>query len=373
MSGGLSRREAIRTAAGAVAAAGLPPSSRAVGRETRDTLAAAARAGGLLFGAATGGAFLADDAFRDLFVAEAALLTPENALKFDALQPQQGVFAFTAADTLVDAARHHGLLARGHTLFWNDWPPRWLKSLSRREVEHVFDSHLDAVVPHFAGRLQSWDVVNEPFWLGKDKPGTFRPGPWYDAMGADYIFRAFRRTAELDPHAKLVLNEAWTERNDPVGLAVRRSLLTLVDRIQDKGLKLDAVGLQGHLLPNVPYDDAGFADFLHKLAERKVEIYITEFDVDDEDYPDDDDARDRAVAKRAGDFLRATLAVPAVTTVITWGLSDRYTWWRDPGFMAAHGLDRLARPLPFDDMLKRKPMCTAMAEAFRGRRAPPHG
>jgi endo-1,4-beta-xylanase len=361
-----SRREALAMAAGALGGVldGAPGS--ALASDAAPLKAAAAKAG-LIFGAA-GGQTLFDDAdYRALFVAQAAILTPENALKFNDLQPRQGEFFFAPADALVDGALKQGLLVRGHTLAWNDWPAPWLKTMSRRDVVRALDLHLETVVPHFAGRLQSWDVVNEPFWLGADKPGTFRPGPWYDAMGIDYIFHAFRRTAMLDPHAKLVLNEAFTERSDPVGLAVRRSLLLLIDRIQDKGLKIDAVGLQGHLTPQIPYDDAGFADFLHEIARRKVEIYITEFDVDDESYPDDVVQRDAAVAARTSAFLTATLAVPAVTMIVTWGLSDRYSWWRDPETMAAHGLDRLARPLPYDDMLHPKPMRDAMIGAFMRR------
>ena len=257
---------------------------------------------------------------------------------------------------------------RGHTLAWNDWPPAWLKTLSQAETERVFDATLERVVPHFAGRIASWDVVNEPFWLGKDRPGTFRPGPWYDSMGIDYIFRAFRRTAALDPFAKLVLNEAWTESDDPVGRAVRHSLLNLVDRIQDKGLRLDAVGLQGHLLPQLPHDFSAFVDFLHQLAERRIAIVISEFDVDDESFSGDIRTRDAAVADYAARFLHATLAVPAVSAVVTWGLSDRYTWWNDPATMVAHGATRLARPLPYDDMLARKPLWHAMADAFRARK-----
>ena len=339
---------------------------------TRPSLADAGRAAGLVFGAAGGEALFTDPAYRALVLEQAAILTPENALKFDALQPEQGRFSFEAADALVDAARARGLLVRGHTLMWNDRAPPWLKGLSRRETERVFDAYLDRVVPHFAGRLQSWDVVNEPFWLGADRPGTFRPGPWFDAMGADYIVRAFARTAALDPQAKLVLNEAFTERSDPVGLAVRRALLQLVDRIQDKGLKLDAIGLQGHLTPTIAYDDAGFVDFLHEIARRKLDIYITEFDVDDEGYPDDVGRRDEAVGRRAGAFLKAALTVPAVKVLVTWGLADRYSWWRDPAIMAAHGLGHLPRPLPYDDLLRPKPMRGAMIEAFRGR-AERHG
>ncbi len=358
---GFSRREALALGLGALG--DIDPGLARAARPS--SLRDAARAGGVMFGTAGGEPLFTDAAYRALVVEQAAIMTPENALKFDALQPQPGRFAFGPADALVDGARRNGLLARGHTLAWNDWPAPWLKPLSHAELARVFDTYLETVVPHFAGRLQSWDVVNEPFWLGKDRPGTFRPGPWYDAMGIDYIFRAFRRTAALDPAAKLVLNEAWTERTDPVGLAVRSSLLKLVDRILDKGLRLDAVGLQGHLTPQIAFSDASFSDFLHEIARRGVDIYITEFDVDDESYPRDVWARDDAVAERTAAFLRAVLAVPATKMVVTWGLSDRYTWWRDPGVMAAHGLGRLARPLPYDDMLHRKPMWAAMDEAFR--------
>ena len=356
------RRDVLGIGVGAMAAA------TASAHAAAETLKAAAAAGGLVFGSAGGEELFSDEAYRQLFTTQAALFTPENALKFGSLQPQQGVYNFASADALVDGARRYGLRVRGHTLAWNDWPPAWLKLLSHAELERVFDAYLERVVPHFAGRVTSWDVVNEPFWLGKDRPGTFRPGPWYDSMGIDYVFRAFRRTAALDPAAKLVLNEAWTESDDPVGRAVRHSLLNLVDRIQDKGLRLDGVGLQGHLLPQLPHDFGAFAEFLHKLAERKVEILITEFDVDDESFPKGDAARDKAVAAYAEGFLRAALAVPAVSTVITWVLSDRYTWWNDPSTMVAHGATRLARPLPYDDMLEKKPLWHAMAEAFRARR-----
>ena len=362
------RRHALALAAGALGATVLPAfavPTPAMSAET--SLASAALSRGLIYGAAGGAELFTDTAYRALFIEQAAILTPENALKFDALQPRQGQFEFGSADALIDGARQAGLMARGHTLIWNDWPPAWLKALSHAEIERVFENHLETVVPHFAGRLQSWDVVNEPFYLGKDRPGTFRPGPWYDAMGDSYIFRAFQRTAALDPSVKLVLNEAWTERSDPVGLAIRASLLKLIDRMQDKGVKLDAIGLQGHLTPQIPYDDAGFAAFLHDIARRGLDIYITEFDVDDIDYPAAVAADDAAVAKRTSAFLATVLAEPAVKMIVTWGLADRYTWWRDPAVMAAYGFDKLPRPLPYDDMLRKKPMWDAMAQAFRAR------
>lgn len=360
------RRQALKIA-GALALGGAVSPALAHAGET--TLRAAARQGGLSYGAAGDVELFTDTEYRTLFLSEAEVFTPTNALKFPTLQPTEGHWDFGTADSLVDGARAKGLRVHGHNLAWNDWLPDWVKALSWKDARRAFDAHIDKVVPHFAGRLVSWDVVNEPFYLGFDKPGTYRPGPWLDAFGPGYIFRAFKRTAELDPHAKLVLNEAWTERTDVVGLAVRRALLRLIDEIKDKGLRLDAVGLQAHLTPQIPYDDKSFADFLHEIAARKVEIYISEFDVLDIAYPDDITARDKAVAERTRAFLDAVLAVPAVTRVVTWGLSDRYSWWRDPSMLAAYKLTRLPRPLPYDADLKTKPMWMAMRDAFTHRAA----
>ncbi len=68
-------------------------------------------------------------------------------------------------------------------------------------------------------------------------------------MGEGYILRAFKRLASVDRHAKLVLNEAFTEQNDDLGKAVRARMIPLIDRLLDQGAKLDAVGLQAHIRP----------------------------------------------------------------------------------------------------------------------------
>ena len=141
---------------------------------------------------------------------------------------------------------------RGHCLIWNEWVPAWIKQMSTAERRAYFDAYIDEVVARYAGKLQSWDVVNEPFWPGHHAPGGFRMGPWYDAFGTDYIRRAFERAAAADRTTKLVLNEAQTERDDELGLTIRRGLLKLVGDLKHAGIKLDVVGLQGHLQPQYP-------------------------------------------------------------------------------------------------------------------------
>ncbi len=353
-------------AAGAVSLAAAPV--RSMPEASGTGLVDAARKAEIVFGVAADSEVLADPAYRALILANCELLTPSNSLKFAALQPEEGVFRFEKADALVDFAARSGFLARGHTLVWNDYPPPWLANKSGAELARLFDAYLDRVVPHYAGRLQSWDVVNEPFWLGRDRPGTFRPGPWLTAFGEDYVERAFKRTAALDPSATLVLNEAWTECDSPVGRAVRASLLALIDRLQHAGVKLGAVGLQGHILPGEPWDGGRYAEFLHGLAERKLDIYITELDVVDDPLRGDVAQRDTEVAELTRRLLAVALKVPAVKMLIAWSLSDKYSWLRNPWFTRRKRLSHVARPCPFDDEMRRKPMAATIAETFRATR-----
>ncbi len=338
-----------------------PVASHAAGTASLKALAAQA---GLTFGTSAAHEIFDDEADRALIFNQAAILVPDRCLKFDWLRPDAATFAFAEADAMLALAKAHGLALRGHTLIWNDWPPDWLKRAPAAQLPYLLDQHIETVMGHYAGALQSWDVVNEPFVAWGNEPGAFRQGPWYTAMGQDYIFRAFRRAAQADPKTKLVLNEAWTERSDIFGLAVRKSLLRLVDEIKDKGLRLDAIGLQAHLDPAVAYDDASFVDFLHALEARGVAIYITELDVKDASFSGSFPQRDQQAADRVYAFLKHTLSVKAVSMVVCWGLSDRYTWLRDPGVLTALKATRLPRSLPYDDDNQPKPMRDAIARAF---------
>jgi endo-1,4-beta-xylanase len=360
----VSRRRLLQMAAAGVAATNAPT---AVGAPTPGLGAIAAKAG-YLFGAAAAEVIDNDAAYRDLYVTQTKVVTTDIALKIGRIAPQPGPKHFESADRLLAFCDQHKIAMRGHCLIWNEWNPEWVKNMSASERRMYFDSYIDEVVARYQGRLQSWDIVNEPFWPGHRAPGGFRIGPWYDAFGPDYVRRAFERAAQVDRTTKFVLNEAQTERDDELGLAVRRGLLKLVADLKNAGVKLDVVGLQGHLQPQYPHDPARFSEFLHALADLGVDIYITEFDVCDDVFPDDAGARDAAVAKTAQQFLETTLRHPAVKALITWELADNYSFYR--GIFRAKNptATRLPRPLPFDDRLQAKPMWGAIAQAFEGAR-----
>lgn len=358
----LSRRQAITVLAGAGVSMRVSRASVATGS---DSLGEIAAENGFVFGAAAGPVIEKDAAYRELYTKHARIVTTDIAMKMGTIAPQPGAKRFESADRLLRFCAGNGIPMRGHCLIWNEWVPLWVRNMSVPERRVFFDGYIEEVVGRYAGRLQSWDIVNEPFWPGHKAPGGYRLGPWYEAFGTDYIRRAFERAALVDKKTKFVLNEAQTERDDSVGRAVREGLLRLVDELKDAGVPLHAVGLQGHLQPRYPYDATRFADFVHALAERKVDIYITEFDVRDDTFPDDIPARDAIVAETAEKFLKNVLSIRAVKMVIAWELADNYSFYTDAVRKKNPLAERLPRPLPFDDAMQKKPLWFAMARAFK--------
>ena len=363
-----SRRHLLQMTAGAVAASGRFAAAAPPTPALTPALGTVAAKNGFMFGAALAEVIDHDASYRDLYIAQAKIATTDVALKMGRVAPQSGPKHFEGADRLLAFCDQHSIAMRGHCLIWNEWNPDWIKNLSTSERRKFFDSYIEEVVTRYVGKLQSWDVVNEPFWPGHKAPGGFRVGPWYDAFGTDYIQRAFERAALVDRTTKFVLNEAQTERDDEVGLAVRRGLLKLVADLKSAGVKLDVVGLQGHLQPKYPHDPARFEEFLHALGALGVDIYITEFDVRDDTFPDDVEARDAAIAKTAQQYLETVLRQPAVKALIAWELSDKYTFYRGMPQYRNAAATRLPRPLPFDDQMKPKPLTNVIAQAFEGAR-----
>lgn len=362
MSTTISRRGTLGLVASSLVSATTMPSFAFAENQSLGSIAAK---NGFVFGAAAGPVIDKDAPYRQLYVDHAKIVTTDVALKMSHVAPKPGDKTYGEADRLLKFCNDNKIPMRGHCLIWNEWVPAWIKNLSSAEREKFFDSYIDEVVGRYAGQLHSWDIVNEPFWPGHKAPGGYRLGPWYETFGPGYVVRAFKRAGSVDSRTRFVLNEAHTERDDDTGLRIREGLLRLVDELKQVGVRLQAVGLQGHLQPRYPHDPARFMDFVHALASRGVDIYITEFDVRDDTFPDDIKTRDAMVAETGRAFLSKMLAVPAVKMVIAWQLADNYSFYRDAVRQKNPESARWPRPLPFDETMLRKPLWYAMADAFQ--------
>ena len=306
----------------------------------------------------------ADD--RRLFSRELAGITPENALKMGSIRPTQDVWRFEEADALLDFAEEAKVRVRGHTLIWNnDLQPAWIQALSEAEIRAVMQEHIELTMSRYEGRVKIWDVVNEPIGTEEHGPYSLRDGPFLARLGPDYIAESFRMARKVAPDAKLVLNETHTERDDRFGLDYRRNLLFLIDRLQEAGVPIDGVGLQGHLQSAVRFDLDAYGQFLTEISNRKLFIELTEIDVNDEDFSDDENSRDKQVADFYRRYLDCVLANRAVKSVTFWQLGDKASWYFERSVREEPKSKRRPRPLLFDLRMRPKPALFAVIDALR--------
>lgn len=318
---------------------------------------------GLVYGAAAKYKTLSeDDTFADMLARECALLVPENDFKWQSLRPGLRQFDFTRSDWMAEFAQDKDLLLRGHTLVWYKSLPRWFdKEVNATNAETVMLDHIRTVVHRYAGRMHSWDVVNEAIAPEPTIESPWRPSPWLDWIGEDYVAKAFHAAHEVDPETRLVYNENGLWWDTPEGEAKKLAVLRLLENLKTQGVPIHCLGLQSHLRGHLmdQFQPEKMRQFLQNVADLDIEIFITELDVRDTELPDDVGERDRLIASAYADYLAVILEQPAVSTVVTWGLSDRDTWH------SKSGRKNGARPLPFDRNLNRKPAWNAIANSFR--------
>jgi len=285
------------------------------------------------------------------------------------LEPEQGDDDFASADADYGWSAEHGLKFQGHCLVWGEMTPRWFPALpDGKPAETALRRHVASVCRHFAGRAQSWIVVNEAIATWSGRPDGLRRQAFLDKIGPQYIDIAFAAARENDAKARLVYNDFGVEVETPEQTAKRAALLTLLDGLLKRKVPVDTVGLQSHLyyeqMPH--FNETRFAGFLKELSDRGLEIMISEMDVVDRGAPSDTARRDAEIGAIYRRYLDVALANPAAKTVITWGITDRDCWDRrspNPETKREDGLP--PRPLPLDDDYRPKPAYFAMADAFR--------
>lgn len=327
-------------------------------------LKARASRNGLLYGAAASRKYLqADPAYAALFANQCGVLVPEGELKWNVLRPTPDVFDFGPADWLYDFTRSHDLKFRGHTLIWCQALPRWFSSYANAgNAENLLKDHITKVVARYSGKMHSWDVVNEVVDPYDKRSDGLQKKPWLELAGPGYIDLAFECARASDKTALLVWNENHLEVNDPWSLAKRTALLSLLKEKLKRKIPIDAVGLQSHISATDPsFDNQRFKTFVQQIADLGLKIIISELDIIDRDAPARVASRDQMVAATYSGYLNTVLKHPNVIAVLTWGLSDKYSWLvkfrpREDGLPV--------RPLPFDDFLSSKAAWTAISHAF---------
>lgn len=292
-----------------------------------------------------------DEQYRETLRQEFNLITPENSMKFGQLSRERGKYNFATADEIVDFAQRNQMQVHGHTLVWYRNLPDWVKNgkWSREEAMDILKQHIYTVVKHYRGKVSSWDVVNEAI----NNKGTLRNSFWLDKIGEDYIEMAFRWANEADPNARLFYND---HEGEELGTK-SDGIYNLVKELRQKNIQIHGVGFQMHTSIRRKPNIEAVAANIKRLGELGLEVKITEMDVriGDDKRPISDKLISQANLYK--DIADVCLQAPNCNTLITWGLTDNFSWI--PTYFK-----RPDAPLLFDESYKPKPAYFAIFRAF---------
>ena len=299
-------------------------------------------------------AFRNDPEMKEMLIRHVDVIVPMNALKWGLLRHTEGQFDFSGSDELIEFARQYGKTVHGHTLLWYHANPRWLDAItSPSQLEKLLREHIQTVVGRYAGRVATWDVVNEVVAHDPISQGKWRRGVWYDGLGPRHVDLAFEEAARTDPKARLFINDYDLEDSSRRTKTRQDAILSIVRRLQDKNIPIHGVGLQAHLYAEREIGGENLAAFVTELTRLGLEISVTELDVIDWKLAADIEKRDRGVASTANEFLNALTKAVTPRMITTWGLCDKYSWIGD---VFPRSDDARARPLPFDENWQPKSM-----------------
>lgn len=152
-------------------------------------------------------------------------------------EPQRGQPNYDYTDQVLEWCRAQGITCKGHPLAW-DHPassPRWLTD-DLAEVERLSTARVHEIITRFKGRIDLWDVVNEPTDLTRFKNPI---NTWAQKLGAVPFTRLHLDIArQAGPKATLLVNDYR------VDAAFHRILEAL--RADGKPL-FNAIGIQSHM------------------------------------------------------------------------------------------------------------------------------
>ncbi len=300
-------------------------------------------------------------------------IVAENCMKCESIHPEEGRYDFRDADALVNFAETNGLTVTGHCLIWHSQLAPWFavddngQPVSAEVLKQRMQEHITTLVTRYKGRIKGWDVVNEAIL----EDGSYRKSPFYDILGEEFIPLAFQYAHEADPDVELYYNDYGMDNP-----AKRDAVVKLVQSLQARGLRIDAVGMQGHVGMDYP-DMAAFEESMLAFASTGVNVMITEWDMSAlptvsytanvadtvafkqamNPYPDalPDSVSQLWNARMQAFFELFLKHADFVTRVTAWGVSDGDSWKND---FPVRG--RKDYPLLFDRDHRPKPFVTAL-------------
>ena len=296
-------------------------------------------------------------------------IVAENCMKCEVIHPEEDRYDFTLADQFVSFGEKNGMAVIGHCLIWHSQLAPWFcvdekgNNVTPEVLKQRMKDHITTIVTRYKGRIKGWDVVNEAIL----EDGSYRKSKFYEILGEEFIPLAFQYTHEDDPDAELYYNDY--AMNMP---GKREGVVKLVSSLKEKGIRIDAVGMQGHMGMDYP-DINEFEQSIVAFAGTGVKVMVTEWDMSAlptvkqsanisdtvayqkmlNPYPETlPDSVSKAWNNRMKQFFGLfEKHADVISRVTAWGVSDGDSWKNDFPVKGRHDypllFDRNYQPKPF--------------------------
>lgn len=305
-------------------------------------------------------------------------IVAENCMKNEVIHPEENRYDFTSADSLVNFGQKYGMSIIGHCLVWHSQCAPWFcidekgNPASPEVLKQRLKEHITTVMTRYKGKIKGWDVVNEAIV----EDGSYRKTPFYEILGEEFIPLAFQYAHEADPDAELYLND--------YGMNVpgrRDTYVRIIKDLQQRGLRIDAIGMQGHMGMDYPTLE-DFETSLLAFANTGIKVMITEWDMSAlptvrqsanitdtiafrkamNPYPNGlPDSVSIRWNQRMKDFFHLFLKhADKITRVTAWGVSDGESWKNN---FPVKG--RTEYPLLFDRNYEPKPFVQELLKEYQ--------
>jgi endo-1,4-beta-xylanase len=290
---------------------------------------------------------LNESQYSSIAQTEYNLVVAENNMKWETVEPNQNQFNFGPGNQVANWAQQNGKQLYGHTLVWHSQLPPWVQNINNSAtLLSAMRNHITRTLQQWPNAV-AWDVVNEAFADGGG--GNRRSSVFQNVIGNSWIEEAFRAARAADPDTQLCINDYSTDGINAKSTAI----FNLVQDFKARGVPIDCVGFQAHLILNqVPGD---MQQNLQRFINLGVDVRITELDIR---IPEPVDSAD--LTAQANNYRTVTnicLALARCRGITTWGITDRYSWV-DQVFPNEDS------PLLWDDNYNKKPAYNAVHDAL---------
>lgn len=257
-------------------------------------------------------------------------------------EPEQG-----HPDTarLIGAARwfaERGVEVKGHPLCWHTVSPSWLTDLPTNEIRALQLARIARDVGHFAGVIDTWDVINEAVIMPvftAERNGLTRLAQEVGRVGM--VAMTFEAARAANPGATLLIND----------FDLSADYEHLLEACLEAGIRFDAIGLQSHM--HQGYWGVGRTqEVLERFSRFGLPLHWTEntllsgelmpahiVDLNDwqvDEWPSTPDGEARQ-AEEAVTHMRTLVEHPSVASITWWGIQDG-GWLKAPsGFLRVDG------------------------------------